>query len=188
MRSGVLESRPLRGRVSPATALVKHPRCLRVPFRARRRGRFPRPRGREVRNAALNALGTPRDEWALATPMTASRDCATVFWLALGVHTRLARCHHKSSCASTTPRIVSKPQRKPKTPWRARCFSDMRWSGCGTGLQHPSNRSSVPFVDARQHRDRAWYIEPSTSLRCDSRQSCEPDACRPRQTGGVRLR
>src|SRR5262249_20115800 len=41
-------------------------------------------------------------------------------------------------CASTTPRTVSKPQRKPKTPWRARCFSGMRWSGCGTGLQHPS--------------------------------------------------
>jgi hypothetical protein len=40
--------------------------------------------------AALNVLGTPRDEWALATP-TASRDCATAFWLALGVHTRLAR-------------------------------------------------------------------------------------------------
>jgi hypothetical protein len=37
----------------------------------------------------------------------------------------------------------------------------MRWSGCGTGLQHPSNRSFVPFVDARQHRDRAWYTEPS---------------------------
>jgi len=35
----------------------------------------------------------------------------------------------------------------------------MRWSGCGTGLQHPSNRSCVLFVDARQHRDRAWYIE-----------------------------
>jgi hypothetical protein len=50
------------------------------------------------------------------------------------------------------------------------CFSGMRWSGCGTGLQHPSNRSSVPYVDARQHRDRAWYIEPSTSLRCDGRQ------------------
>ena len=30
------------------------------------------------------------------------------------------------------------------------------------GLQHPNNRSSVPFVDARQHRDRAWAIyEPS---------------------------
>jgi hypothetical protein len=25
--------------------------------------------------------------------------------------------------------------------------------------QHPSNRSRVLFVDARQHRDRAWYIE-----------------------------
>ena len=80
-------------------------------------------------------------------------------WLAIGVHTRLARCHHKSSCASTTPRTVFKPQSERKTPWRARCFSGMRWSGCGTALQHPSNRSSVPFVDARQHRDRAWYIE-----------------------------
>ena len=80
-------------------------------------------------------------------------------WLALGVHTRLARCHHKSSCVSTTPRTVFKPQSERKTPWRARCFSGMRWSGCGTALQHPSNRSSVPFVDARQHRDRAWYIE-----------------------------
>ena len=106
----------------------------------------------------MNVLGTARDEWALATP-TASRGCATVFWLALSVHTRLARCHHKSLCASTTPGTVSKPQRKPKTPWRARCFSGMRWSGCGTGLQHPSNQSCVLFVDARQHRDRAWYIE-----------------------------
>jgi len=86
-------------------------------------------------------------------------------WLALGEHTRLAGCHHKSSCASTTPRTVCKPQRKPKIPWRARCFSGTRWSGCGTGLQHPSNRSSVPFVDVRQHLDRAWYIEPSTSPR-----------------------
>jgi len=85
-------------------------------------------------------------------------------------HTRLAGCRHKSSCASTTPRTVCKPQRKPKIPWRARCFSGMRWSGCGTGLQHPSTRSSVPYVDARQHRDQAWYIEPSTSLRCDGRQ------------------
>jgi hypothetical protein len=53
-------------------------------------------------------------------------------------------------------------QQKPdlrETPWRARCFSGMRWSGCGTGLQHPSNRSYVLFVDARQHRDRAWHIE-----------------------------
>src|SRR5262249_42169771 len=106
-------------------------------------------------SAALNVLGTPRDEWALA----ASRGCATAFWLALSIYTRLARCHHKSRCASTTPGTVSKPQRKPKTPWRARCFSGMRWSGCGTGLQHPSNRSCVLFVDARQHRDRAWYIE-----------------------------
>src|SRR5262249_55098674 len=109
-------------------------------------------------SAALNVLGTPRDEWALATP-TASRGCATAFWLALSIYTRLARCYHKSRCASTTPGTVSKPQRKPKTPWRARCFSGMRWSGCGTGLQHPSNRSCVLFVDARQHRDRAWYIE-----------------------------
>jgi hypothetical protein len=100
-------------------------------------------------------------------------------WLALSVHTRLARCHHKSSCASTTPRTVSKPQRKPKTPWRARCFSGMRWSGCGMGLQHPSNRSSVLFVDARQHRDRAWCIEDEPSL--NSRQPYELDACRPRQ-------
>src|SRR5262249_12150951 len=46
----------------------------------------------EAGSAALNVLGTPRDEWALATP-TASRGCATAFWLALGVHTRLARCH-----------------------------------------------------------------------------------------------
>src|SRR5262249_52986784 len=44
---------------------------------------------------------------------TASRDYATAFWFALAAHTRLARCHHKSSCASTTPRTVSKPQRKP---------------------------------------------------------------------------
>src|SRR5262249_16171880 len=134
--------------------------CLRVPTRARRRGPSPRPPGRSTKSnsAALNVLDTPRDEWALATP-TASRDCVTAFWLALGVRTRLAQCHHKSSCASTTPRTVSKPRRKPKTPWRARCFSGMRWSGCGTGLQHPSNRSCVLFVDARQHRDRAWYIE-----------------------------
>src|SRR5262249_717519 len=112
----------------------------------------------EVGSAALNVLGTPRDEWALATPTT-SRGCATAFRLALSVHTRLARCHHKSRCARTTPGPVSKPQGKPKTPWGGRCFSGMRWSGCGTGLQHPSNRSCVLFVDARQHRDQAWYIE-----------------------------
>jgi molybdopterin-binding protein len=47
------------------------------------------------------------------------------------------------------------------------------------GLQHPSNRSSVLFVDARQHRDRAWCIEDEPSL--NSRQPYELDACRPRQ-------
>jgi hypothetical protein len=73
------------------------------------------------------------------------------------------RCHHKLSCASTTPKTVCKPQSEPKTPWRARCFSGMRWSGCGTALQHPSNRSCVRFADARQHRGRAWYIEVSAS-------------------------
>jgi hypothetical protein len=104
--------------------------------------------------------GSPyRQLWNGHWQPTASRDHATAFWFALAVHTRLARCHHKSSCASTTPRTVSKPQRKPKIPWRARCFSGMRWSGCATGLQHPSNRSCVVFVDARQPRDRAWYIE-----------------------------
>jgi hypothetical protein len=102
-----------------------------------------------------SALRATNGQWQ----HTASRDYATAFWLALAVHTRLARCHHKSSCASTTPRTVSKPQREPKIPWLARCFSGMRWSGCATGLQHPSNRSCVVFVDARQHRDRAWYIE-----------------------------
>src|SRR5262249_57811612 len=101
----------------------------------------------EAGSAALNVLGTLRDEWVLATP-TASRGCATAFWLALGVHTRLARCHHKSRCASTTPRTVSKPQRKPKTPWRARSFSGMRWSGCGTSVQQPRPRSCVRSVDA----------------------------------------
>jgi hypothetical protein len=35
----------------------------------------------------------------------------------------------------------------------------MRWSGCGTGLQHPSNQSCVAFAHARQHQGRAWYIE-----------------------------
>jgi hypothetical protein len=80
-------------------------------------------------------------------------------WLALGVETRFARCHHKSSCASTTPRTVFKPQSERKTPWRARCFSGMRWSGCGTALQRPNNRNCVRFADARQHRGRAWYIE-----------------------------
>src|SRR5262245_8334056 len=80
-------------------------------------------------------------------------------WLALGVQTRFARCHHKSSCVSTTPRTVFKPQSERKTPWRARCFSGMRWSGCGTALQRPNNRSCVRFADARQHRGRAWYIE-----------------------------
>src|SRR5919197_3147520 len=69
------------------------------------------------------------------------------------------RCHHKSSYASTTPKTVYKPQSEPKTLWRARCFSGMRWSGCGTALQHPSKRSCVRFADARQHRGRAWYIE-----------------------------
>jgi hypothetical protein len=80
-------------------------------------------------------------------------------WLALGVQTRFARCHHKSSCASTTPRTVFKPQSERKTPWRARCFSGMRWSGCGTALQRPNNRNCVRFADARQQRGRAWYIE-----------------------------
>jgi hypothetical protein len=55
--------------------------------------------------------------------------------------------HHTKGCLQAAE--------KPKTPWRARCFSGMRWSGCGTGLQHPSIRSYVLFVDARQHRDRA---------------------------------
>jgi hypothetical protein len=73
------------------------------------------------------------------------------------------RCHHKLSYASTTPKTVCKPQSEPKTPWRARCFSGMRWNGCGTALQHPSNRSCVRFADARQHRGRAWYIEVSAS-------------------------
>src|SRR2546430_3082446 len=66
-----------------------------------------------------------------------------------------------------TSRVVRAPRqglspsrRENRRPLgRARCFSGMRWSGCGTGLQHPSNRSCVLFVDARQHRDRAWYIE-----------------------------
>src|SRR5262252_10499877 len=135
--------RPSRARCVDGT-IARHERA--VPNSAA-------PGAGEAGSAALNVLGTPRDEWALATP-TASRGCATAFWLALSVHTRLARCHHKSRCASTTPGTVSKPQRKPKTPWRARCFSGMRWSGCGTGLQHPSNRSCVLFVDAR--------LEPGT--------------------------
>ena len=67
--------------------------------------------------------------------------------------------HHAKDCLQAAE--------KTEDPWRARCLSGMRWSGCATGLQHPSNRSSAPFVDARQHRDRAWYTEPSTGLRCD---------------------
>jgi hypothetical protein len=54
------------------------------------------------KSTTLNALVTLRDQWALATPMAASPDCATAFMLASGVHTRLARCHHTSSCASTS--------------------------------------------------------------------------------------
>jgi hypothetical protein len=76
------------------------------------------------------------------------------------------RCHHKLSCANTTPKTVCKPQSEPKTPWRARCFSGMRWSGCGTALQHPSNRSCVRFADASQHRGRPWYIKHSTQSAC----------------------
>ena len=147
--------RPMVTVIRPSRA-----RCVegRIPRHERAVPNSAAPGAGGAGSAALNVLGTPRDEWALATP-TASRGCATAFWLALSIYTRLARCHHKSRCASTTPGTVSKPQRKPKTPWRARCFSGMRWSGCGTGLQHPSNRSCVLFVDARQHRDRASYIE-----------------------------
>src|SRR5262245_46641930 len=65
---------------------------------------------------------------------------------------QVALCeHHARDCLQAAE--------KTEDPWRARCFSGMRWSGCGTGLQHPSNRSCVLFVDARQHRDRASYIE-----------------------------
>src|SRR5262249_13157511 len=48
---------------------------------------------------------------------------------------------------------------KTEDPWRARCFSGMRWNGCGMGSQHPRDRSCVVFVDARQHQDQAWYID-----------------------------
>src|SRR5215471_3793179 len=66
-------------------------------------------------SAALNVLGTPRDEWALATP-TASRGCATAFWLALSIYTRLARCHHKSRCASTHARDCLQAAEKTEDP------------------------------------------------------------------------
>jgi hypothetical protein len=59
--------------------------------------------------------------------------------------------HHAKDCLQAAERT--------EDPWAREMLLGTRWSGCGTGLQHRSNRSSVPLVDARQHRDRAWYIE-----------------------------
>ena len=58
--------------------------------------------------------------------------------------------HHAKNCLQAAE--------KTEDPLAREMLSGMRWSGCGTGLQHPSNRSCVLFVDARQHRDRASYI------------------------------
>ena len=50
-------------------------------------------------SAALNVLGTPRDEWALATPI-ASRDCVTAFPHEVGpMSSQVELCeHHAKDC------------------------------------------------------------------------------------------
>ena len=59
--------------------------------------------------------------------------------------------HHAKDCLRAAE--------KTEDPLAREMLLRLRWSGCGMGLQHPSNRSCVLFVDAKQHRDRAWHIE-----------------------------